>query len=145
EVVEKNGTEYTLRASTILLAVGAHPRELDTAKPNGERILSWTQLYELEELPEHLIVVGSGVTGAEFASAYRALGANVTLVSSREKVLPGQDEDAADVLESVFRAKGMNVLSCSRAESVKRTENGVEVTLADGRRVEGSHCLLAVV
>ncbi|NJE65926.1 NAD(P)H-quinone dehydrogenase [Brevibacterium sp. LS14] len=144
EVVEKNGTEYTLRASTILLAVGAHPRELDTAKPNGERILSWTQLYELEELPEHLIVVGSGVTGAEFASAYRALGANVTLVSSREKVLPGQDEDAADVLESVFRAKGMNVLSRSRAESVKRTENGVEVTLADGRRVEGSHCLMAV-
>ncbi len=94
--------------------------------------------------PEHLIVVGSGVTGAEFASAYRALGANVTLVSSREKVLPGQDEDAADVLESVFRAKGMNVLSRSRAESVKRTENGVEVTLADGRRVEGSHCLMAV-
>ncbi len=144
EVVEHNGTEYTLRASTILLAVGAHPRELATAQPDGERILSWTQLYELEDLPEHLIVVGSGVTGAEFASAYRALGAEVTLVSTREKVLPGQDEDAADVLEFVFRTKGMNVLSRSRAESVKRTDNGVEVTLADGRRVEGSHCLMAV-
>src|SRR5699024_1615454 len=131
-------------ASTILLSVGAHPRELPTAQPDGERILSWTQLYDLDTLPEHLIVVGSGVTGAEFASAYRALGTEVTLVSSREKVLPGQDEDAADVLEFVFRNKGMNVLSRSRAASVTRTESGVEVVLADGRRVEGSHCLMAV-
>src|SRR5699024_5061478 len=83
-------------------------------------------------------------TGAEFASAYRALGTEVTLVSSREKVLPGQDEDAADVLEFVFRNKGMNVLSRSRAASVTRTESGVEVVLADGRRVAGSHCLMAV-
>ena len=143
-VVEAGGTEYTLDASTILLSVGAHPRELPTAQPDGERILTWTQLYDLEELPEHLIVVGSGVTGAEFASAYRALGTEVTLVSSREKVLPGQDEDAADVLEFVFRNKGMNVLSRSRAASVTRTESGVEVVLADGRRVEGSHCLMAV-
>src|SRR5699024_3597278 len=65
-------------------------------------------------------------------------------VSSREKDLPGQDEDAADVLEFVFRNKGMNVLSRSRAASVTRTESGVEVVLADGRRVEGSHCLMAV-
>ncbi len=143
-VVEAGGTEYELEASTILLAVGAHPRELPTAQPDGERILSWTQLYDLDSLPEHLIVVGSGVTGAEFASAYRALGARVTLVSSREKVLPGQDEDAADVLEFVFRNKGMNVLSRSRAQAVERTDAGVLVTLADGRRVEGSHCLMAV-
>ena len=143
-VVESGGTEYTLEASTILLSVGAHPRELPTAQPDGERILTWTQLYDLDELPEHLIVVGSGVTGAEFASAYRALGTEVTLVSSREKVLPGQDEDAADVLEFVFRNKGMNVLSRSRAASVTRTDDGVEVVLADGRRVEGSHCLMAV-
>jgi pyruvate/2-oxoglutarate dehydrogenase complex dihydrolipoamide dehydrogenase (E3) component len=143
-VVESGGTEYTLEATTILLSVGAHPRELPTAQPDGERILTWTQLYDLDELPEHLIVVGSGVTGAEFASAYRALGTEVTLVSSREKVLPGQDEDAADVLEFVFRNKGMNVLSRSRAASVTRTDDGVEVVLADGRRVEGSHCLMAV-
>ena len=143
-VVESGGTEYTLEASTILLSVGAHPRELPTAQPDGERILTWTQLYDLDELPEHLIVVGSGVTGAEFASAYRAVGTEVTLVSSREKVLPGQDEDAADVLEFVFRNKGMNVLSRSRAASVSRTDDGVEVMLADGRRVEGSHCLMAV-
>ncbi|MCI2265632.1 NAD(P)H-quinone dehydrogenase [Sediminivirga luteola] len=143
-VVEHSGNEYQLDATTILISVGAHPRELDSAKPDGERILTWTQLYELPELPEHLIVVGSGVTGAEFASAYHALGSEVTLVSSRERVLPGEDQDAAEVLERAFRSRGMNVLSRSRAAEVVREGDGVLVTLADGRKVRGSHCLMAV-
>src|SRR5699024_7125261 len=100
--------------------------------------------YALDELPPHLVVVGSGVTGAEFASAYCALGSEVTLVSSRDRVLPGEDEDAAEVLEGVFRSRGMNVLSRSRADSVERDGDGVVVTLADGRIVRASHCLMAV-
>ena len=98
----------------------------------------------MTSLPEHLIVVGSGVTGAEFASAYMNLGADVTLISSREQVLPGEDKDAASVLEKVFKRGGMTVLSKSRAEKVERQGDGVLVTLADGRTVEGSHCLMAV-
>lgn len=131
-------------ADTVIVAVGASPRELPSAQPDGERILTWTQLYRLDTVPEHLIVVGSGVTGAEFASAYRALGAQVTLVSSRDQVLPGEDADAAQVLETVFRRNGMTVLSKSRADSVVRSGDGVIVTLADGRVIEGSHCLMAV-
>ncbi|TAL41553.1 MAG: NAD(P)H-quinone dehydrogenase, partial [Salinibacterium sp.] len=131
-------------ADTIVVSVGARPRILPSAKPDGERILTWTQLYGLDEAPEHLIVVGSGVTGAEFASAYTALGSKVTLISSREQVLPGEDEDAARVIEDVFTRNGMTVLSKSRAESVKRTKAGVVATLSDGRTVEGSHCLMAV-
>jgi len=131
-------------ADTVIVAVGASPRELPSAQPDGERILTWTQLYRLDTVPEHLIVVGSGVTGAEFASAYRALGAQVTLVSSRDQVLPGEDADAAQVIETVFRRNGMTVLSKSRADSVVRSGDGVVVTLADGRVIEGSHCLMAV-
>ncbi|WP_344775198.1 NAD(P)H-quinone dehydrogenase [Gryllotalpicola kribbensis] len=133
-----------IESDTIVLAVGASPRELPTAKPDGERIFTWTQLYGLKSLPEHLIVVGSGVTGAEFASAYMNLGAKVTLVSSRDQVLPGEDSDAARILEDVFTRGGMTVLSKSRAETVERTDEGVLVTLTDGRTVEGSHCLMAV-
>ncbi|NYF11580.1 dihydrolipoamide dehydrogenase [Leifsonia sp. AK011] len=129
---------------TIVVSVGARPRILPTAKPDGERIFTWTQLYDLKEVPEHLIVVGSGVTGAEFASAYRALGSEVTLISSRDQVLPGEDADAARVIEDVFKRNGMTVLSKSRAESVTRTADGVVATLSDGRTVEGSHCLMAV-
>lgn len=142
-VTTDSGTQ-TVEADAILLATGATPRELPTAKPDGERIFNWAQVYNLTEIPEHLIVVGSGVTGAEFASAYRMLGTRVTLVSSRDRVLPGEDADAAAVLEDVFARSGMTVLSKSRAAGVERTDDGVLVTLADGRVVEGSHCLLAV-
>ena len=139
------GTDFDrVEADTLVVAVGASPRELPTARPDGERILTWTQLYDMKALPEHLIVVGSGVTGAEFASAYMNLGAKVTLISSRDQVLPGEDADAAAVLEKVFTRGGMTVLSTSRADAVERTADGVVVSLSDGRTVEGSHCLLAV-
>jgi NAD(P)H dehydrogenase (quinone) len=143
EVITSDGIK-TITADAILLAVGAHPRELPTAKPDGERILNWAQIYNLEELPEDLIVVGSGVTGAEFASAYNGLGSNVTLISSRDQVLPGSDTDAAQVLEGVFKRRGVRVLSRSRAEAVERTDAGVKVTLGDGSVVTGSHCLVCV-
>lgn len=141
----QGGTDFDrVEADTIVVAVGASPRELDSAKPDGRRILTWTQLYDMKSLPEHLIVVGSGVTGAEFASAYMNLGAKVTLVSSRDQVLPGEDQDAARVLEKVFKRGGMTVLSKARADKVEATKDGVTVTLSDGRTVDGSHCLMAV-
>jgi dihydrolipoamide dehydrogenase len=133
-----------LEAKTIVLAVGARPRTLSSSEPDGERIFTWTQLYNLTELPEHMIVVGSGVTGAEFASAYLSLGSKVTLVSSRDYVLPGEDLDAAVLIEEVFRGRGMNILKKTRAEKVTKTANGVKVSLQDGTVVEGSHCLIAV-
>ena len=139
------GTDFErIEADTIIVSTGATPRVLETAKPDGERIFTWTQLYSLQEIPKHIIVIGSGVTGAEFAGAYRALGAEVTLVSSREQVLPGEDADAAAVIENVFTRIGMNIKSRSRAEKVDRVGDGVVVTLADGSTVEGSHCLIAV-
>lgn len=140
-----DGTDFDrIEADTIVVSTGATPRELPAAKPDGQRILTWKQLYNLTSVPEHLIVVGSGVTGAEFASAYMNLGAKVTLVSSREQVLPGEDADAAKVLEKVFKRGGMTLLAKSRADKVENTGEGVVVTLADGRTVEGSHCLMAV-
>lgn len=139
------GTDFDrIEADTLVVSVGATPRMLPSAMPDGERILTWTQLYDMKALPEHLIVVGSGVTGAEFASAYMNLGAKVTLISSRDQILPSEDADAAKVLEKVFKRGGMNILNKSRADKVERNGDGVTVTLADGRTVEGSHCLLAV-
>jgi dihydrolipoamide dehydrogenase len=139
-----NGKETRIEAKTIIIAVGAHPRTLPTSKPDGERILTWLDLYSLTELPEHMIVVGSGVTGAEFASAFAGLGSQVTLVSSRETVLPSEDKDAAELIERVFRRQGMQVLNKSRAESVINTGSGVEVKLGDGSIINGSHALIAV-
>ncbi len=138
------GERVRLEADAVLLATGARPRVLDTARPDGQRILSWEQVYDLDTVPERLVVVGSGVTGAEFACAYQALGSEVVLVSSRDHVLPGEDPDAAQVLEDVFERRGMTVLRRSRAAAAQRTADGVVVSLADGRTVTGSHCLMAV-
>lgn len=139
-----DGSTQRIDADTILLATGASPRVVVGAEPDGDRILNWEQVYDLEVLPERLIVVGSGVTGAEFASAYTALGSSVVLVSSRERVLPGEDADAAEVIEDVFTRRGMTVMGQSRADRVERIPEGVRVILQDGRVVEGTHCLMAV-
>jgi pyruvate/2-oxoglutarate dehydrogenase complex dihydrolipoamide dehydrogenase (E3) component len=143
-VATTSSGEERVEVDAVLVATGAHPRVAPGCVPDGERILSWEQVYGMTELPEHLIVVGSGVTGAEFASAYTNLGARVTLVSSRDRVLPGEDADAAAVLEDVFQRRGMTVLSRSRAGAVRPDGDGVVVSLDDGRTVEGSHALMAV-
>ena len=136
--------DHEISADVVLIATGGLPRVMPGAEPDGERILTWRQLYDLRELPEELIVVGSGVTGAEFASAYQALGSQVSLVSSRDRVLPQEDADAAMVVEDVFKRRGMTVLGRSRAASARREGDGVVVTLTDGRTVRGTHCLLTV-
>ncbi|HEU0130779.1 MAG TPA: NAD(P)H-quinone dehydrogenase [Mycobacteriales bacterium] len=133
-----------IEADIVLLALGAHPRVVPGAEPDGERILTWRDVYDLPELPERLIVVGSGVTGAEFAGAFQAMGSHVTLVSSRDRVLPGEDADAAAVIEGVFARRGMTILNGARAVAATRVDGGVVVTLEDGRTVEGTHALMTV-
>ncbi len=139
-----DGSTEVLEADVVLIATGATPRVLPGAVPDGERILDWRQIYELPELPEHLVVVGSGVTGAEFVSAYTEMGVRVTLISSRDRVLPHEDADAAAVLEDVYAARGTEVVKHARAERVERTAKGVVVHLADGQTVEASHALMTV-
>jgi len=124
---------------------GATPRILPGAQPDGERILTWQQVYNLTELPEHLIVVGSGVTGAEFVSAFAELGVKVTMVASRDRILPHDDADAADVLETVLSERGVELEKNCRVETVNRTEDGnVLVTTQDGREITGSHVIMSI-
>jgi dihydrolipoamide dehydrogenase len=144
EYAGPDGTSEVLPADVVLVATGATPRVLPSAMPDGERILTWRQLYGLTELPEHLVVVGSGVTGAEFVSAYTELGVPVTLISSRDRVLPGEDADAAAVLEDVFAERGVRIMPRTRADKVETDGAGVRVTLADGSTVTGSHALMTV-
>ncbi|WP_227998706.1 NAD(P)H-quinone dehydrogenase [Nocardia australiensis] len=139
-----DGTEELLEAEVVLIATGASPRVLPGAEPDGERILNWRQLYDLGELPETLVVVGSGVTGAEFVSAYTEMGVRVKLVSSRDRVLPGEDADAALVLEDALAERGVELVKHARADAVERTADGIVVKLSDGRTVTGSHALMTV-
>ncbi len=144
DVVAGDAVGEAVEYDVLLIATGARPRELPDARTDGERILDWQQIWNLTEAPEKLVVVGSGVTGAEFAGAFTSLGTEVTLVSSRPRVLPNQDADAADVVKDVFTRRGMTVLDRSRAVAVRRDGDGVLVSLQDGRVIEASHCLMAV-
>ncbi len=144
KVTEPDGDEQVIDADVVLIATGASPRVLPDARPDGKRILTWRQLYDLTDLPNHLIVVGSGVTGAEFVNAYTELGVYVTVVASRDQILPHEDSDAAAVLEEVFAERGVTLVKNARAESVTRGDGGVTVKMTDGRCVEGSHALITV-
>jgi NAD(P)H dehydrogenase (quinone) len=138
------GAVERLEGDAILLATGSDPRRLATAPTDGEVVLSSQDVYRLKEVPEHLVVVGAGATGAEYATAFLGFGAHVTFVCSRDRVLPTEDEDAALVVEEVFHRRGLETVKNARAAKVERAGDRGIVHLEDGRTVEGSHVLLTV-
>jgi NAD(P)H dehydrogenase (quinone) len=138
EVVER------LEGDAILLATGSDPRRMDTAPTDGEVILSSQDVYKLREVPEHLVVVGAGATGAEYTTAFLRFGAQVTFICSRDRILPTMDEDAALVIEDVFERRGLKTVKRAKAAKVERVGDRGVVHLEDGRTVEGSHVLLTI-
>ena len=144
KVTAPDGATSLYDADVVLIATGASPRIMASAQPDDQRILTWRQLYDLDALPEHLIVVGCGVTGAEFVNAYTELGVTVTVVASRDRVLPHEDADAALVLEESFAERGVRLVKNARAQSVTRSDGGVVVMMTDGRTVQGSHALMTI-
>jgi dihydrolipoamide dehydrogenase len=153
-VTPHQGAPYELDGDMILVATGSNPRILPFFEPDGERVFTSRELFSLRELPERLIVVGSGATGAEYAHAFARFGSEVHLVSSREQVLPSEDPDAAKVIEDSFERWGMVIHRERRAVDVEVTEAGVRVrtevskdgeAVEGGREViEGSHVLFCV-
>jgi dihydrolipoamide dehydrogenase len=133
-----------LEGDAILLATGSDPRRMETAPCDGEVILSSQDVYKLRKVPEHLVVVGAGATGAEYATAFLRFGAQVTIVVSRDRILPTEDRDAAMVIEDVFERRGLETVKNARAAKVERVGDRGVVHLEDGRTVEGSHVLLTI-
>ena len=144
--VVAEGPEGTLsfEADVVVLATGSRPRIPDWAHVDGERVLTTREAYPPPELPDHLIVIGSGVTGVEFVHMFTSLGAQVTLVVSRQQVLPGKDPEVAAALEDNFLARGVRLLKGARAQEIVRTDEGVAVSCDDGRVARGTHALLAI-
>ena len=138
------GAEEELEADAVLLATGSRPRIPDWARPDGERVLITRQAYPPPTLPGHLVVIGSGVTGVEFVHMFASLGSQVTLVVSRQHVLPNKDPEVAQALEDDFLRRGVRLLKGARAEAIDRDDEGVAVHCDDGRVARGTHALLAV-
>jgi dihydrolipoamide dehydrogenase len=133
-----------LAADAILLCTGSRPRVPDWFEPDGDRLLTTRQAYPPPALPKRLVVIGSGVTGVEFVHMFRSFGSAVSLIVSRQQVLPGRDHEAAAALEYDFLERGVKLLKGARAIGVEREADGVAVHCDDGRVERGSHTLLAI-
>jgi dihydrolipoamide dehydrogenase len=133
-----------VEADFVVIATGSRPRVPDFAAVDGERILTTRDCYPPPEIPEHAIVIGSGVTGVEFTHMFASLGSKVTLLVSRQQVLPIKDAEVASVLEEAFLERGVALLKGARASAIDRDGDVVRVHCEDGRMVEGSHAILAV-
>jgi dihydrolipoamide dehydrogenase len=145
EVVAETDTGVEeLTADAILLATGSRPRVPDWAEPDGERILTTRQAYPPPVIPEHLVVIGSGVTGVEFVHMFSSFGSKVTLIVSRQQVLPRKDPEVAAALEEELLRRGVTLLKGARAVGIERDDGGVAVRCDDGRVARGSHALLAI-
>jgi dihydrolipoamide dehydrogenase len=145
EVDSMEEGSISLHADAILLATGSRPRVPTWAPVDGKRVLLTRQAYPPEEIPEHLVVIGSGVTGVEFVHMFRSLGSKVTLIVSRQQILPQKDPEVAAALETDFLATGVRLLKGARAEGIEVHDDGtVTVACDDGRMVTGSHVLLAI-
>jgi NAD(P)H dehydrogenase (quinone) len=143
-IVETSGGIRKITFDRCLLSTGSSPRIPDWADVDGERVLTTRHAYDLAEVPERLVVVGSGVTGVEFVHIFESLGSEVTLVVSRQQILPHRDPEVAAVLEENFIERGVRLVIGARALGLERNGDSVVVLCDDGRRVVGSHVLLAI-
>ncbi|MBV8691632.1 MAG: FAD-dependent oxidoreductase [Actinobacteria bacterium] len=143
-VAEVEGEMIEVEADAVLVSTGSRPRVPDWAEVDGERVLTTRQAYPPPELPSHLVVIGSGVTGVEFVHMFTSFGSQVTLVVSRQQVLPQKDPEVAAVLEDNFLQRGVKLLKGARAQGITRDGDEVVVACDDGRSARGSHVLLAI-
>lgn len=136
-------------ARNIILATGARPRVLPGLEPDGDRVWSYYEALTPRELPGHLLVVGSGAIGIEFASFYRALGSKVTVVEMALRILPGEDAEISDQALKQFSKRGIRFLTGTAVERIDKGAAGISVHLkpaagGDGASLDATHVLAAI-
>ncbi len=149
EIETVDGTEV-VAFDAALVATGSRPRVPEWCSPDGDRILTTRDCYPPKQFPRSVTVVGSGVTGVEFVHMFSSFGAAVTLVVSRQQVLPAKDPEVAAVLEDDFLHRGVKLLKGARAVAIERdyetdpSGDTVVVRCDDGRVVRSTHAVLAI-
>ncbi|MGC5007740.1 dihydrolipoyl dehydrogenase family protein [Streptomyces sp. DT203] len=144
EVALNEGGTRLLRGTETVINTGAEPRVPDIPGLLGARPLTSETLLRLERLPAHLVIVGGGTVGLEFADMFAAFGSKVTLVARGPRLLAGEDEDIAEAVTGLLTAHGVNIITGRSVASVQRgTDKEVTLTLSDGATVTGDDVLVA--
>ncbi|WP_338465755.1 dihydrolipoyl dehydrogenase [Novosphingobium sp. ZN18A2] len=147
EVKGEKGTE-TLSAKHVILATGARARDLPFSPADGKRVWTYRHAMTPSEMPTDLLVIGSGAIGIEFASFYNDMGANVTVVEMLPRIVPVEDEDVSEFLDSALSKQGIEICTGAGIESLKADAKGVTATIkrASGKVEERkySHVIVAI-
>jgi dihydrolipoamide dehydrogenase len=141
--VEAGGQQYTA-GRAVVLATGSYSRSLPGLAVDGERVITSEHALLLDRVPASAIVLGGGVIGVEFASAWKSFGVDVTVVEALPRLVAAEDEECSKALERAFRKRGIGFKVGKPFEKVERTEAGVRVTIAGGETLEAELLLVAV-
>jgi dihydrolipoamide dehydrogenase len=142
DAVEVDGQRYTGR--NVILASGSYSRTLPGLEVDGKRVITSEHALRLDRVPTSAIVLGGGVIGVEFASAWKSFGVDVTILEALPRLVAAEDEEVSKAVERAFRKRKINFKVGKPFEKVEHTENGVKATLAGGETVEAELLLVAV-
>jgi dihydrolipoamide dehydrogenase len=142
--VHSGGRELDVPYDALLVATGASPWEPPFCNVDHDRVFTTREVLDRRELPRHLLVVGAGATGCEYAEFFGSCGSRVTLLSARPQILPAEDPDVAEIVQEAFLARGIDLQFDARVSLVERTSEGVMATTADGRAFTGSHAIICM-
>jgi dihydrolipoamide dehydrogenase len=140
--VEVNGERVTGR--NLILATGSYSRSLPGLEVDGERVITSEHALNLDHVPASAVILGGGVIGCEFASAWKSFGVDVTIVEALPRLLPPEDEQSSKAVERAFRRRGIAFKTGKPFEKVERTDAGIRVTIQGGETIEAELLLVAV-
>ncbi len=141
-IVEVNGVQYT--GKNVVLATGSYPKTLPGLTIDGKQIITSEQAIKMEHVPASVIVLGGGVIGCEFASVWKSFGSEVTIIEGLPHLVALEDESSSKQLERAYRKRGINFELGVRFASATTSQNGVNVTLEDGKVFTAEVLLVAV-
>lgn len=137
--VETQEGEQIIEAEHIILATGAHSKQLPNLPQDGKYVIGYREAMTLDKQPESMVVVGSGAIGSEFAHFYQTIGTQVTLVEFMPTIVPNEDKEVASTLQRVFKKNGMKVYTSTSVDKVEVIDNKCKVTLS-GKKTEELTC-----
>jgi dihydrolipoamide dehydrogenase len=142
KTVSVNGDSYT--GANLVLATGSYSRSLPGLDLDGSRVIASEHALQVDHVPSSAVILGGGVIGCEFASAWTSFGAKVTIVEALPHLVPLEDEASSKQLERAFRRRGINFKLGARFSGVERTDDGVRVSLESGETIDAELLLVAV-
>lgn len=137
--VETQEGEQIIEAEHIILATGAHSKQLPNLPQDGKHVIGYREAMTLDKQPEIMVVVGSGAIGSEFAHFYQTIGTQVILVEFMPTIVPNEDKEVASTLQRVFKKNGMKVYTSTSVDKVEVVDNKCKVTLS-GKKTEEITC-----